>query len=103
GFTDASCGQNQVDIREAILDALHLVFDTARMEQHRSFRWSPDFRGTDDADRWNTGNLFGNRRCVSFHQIAHAIEIDGVFGDELFVDPASFNQDVKYSIGQSAV
>ena len=66
GLADASGRQHEVDVGETVLDALGVMLDAARVQQHRGFRRSPDFRGPDDARCRHTGDRFGtSRACTS--------------------------------------
>ena len=103
GLSDASAGQDKIDVGEAVFDALGVVLDSAGMQQHRCFRQSPDFRRADDACGGDARDRLGMLRRVTLHELAHQVEVQRVFRDKTLIDPAALDHHVENPIGKRAV
>ena len=64
GLADASGCQHEIDVGETVLDALGVMLDASRVQQHGGLGRSPDFGCPDDACGRNTGDRFGTLRRV---------------------------------------
>ena len=65
---DTSAGDHQVDGRDAVIHALGVVLDAARMQQEAGRRRAPHLGGADDHLRRHAGNLRRVLRRVLLHR-----------------------------------
>src|SRR5262249_20219 len=85
---NAARRQPQVNVAQDILDALRVMLDTTRVEQHRGLSRPPNFRRLYDVARRNARDAFGERRRVFFDEVPYSVEVMRVVRDECFIDAA---------------
>src|SRR5215831_5605731 len=103
GAADSSRSDHKIDCRHAVVHALGVVLDTARVEEKAGPGLSPKLSGPDDHGGGHPGDFCREFRGVLADGFFDGIEAGCVFGDELAVDPSVFDHDVEHSIEDANV
>ena len=96
-------GQRQIDQRRAVLDALGLMLQAARVHGDRTVGLGKHVRGFLDRFRRNSGHLRHRPRIVARHGRFNRLEAGGVFLDETVVLQVVPQHDVQHSVEQRQI
>src|SRR4051794_41590204 len=85
-FADAPRGENDVDRGEAVLDAVRVMLDPARVHEKARLRGAPHFRGGPDRLLRDAGDVRGVARRPLPDVLRERVEAGGVLLDEFMID-----------------
>src|ERR1051326_1616452 len=100
---DAPRGENDVDRGEAVLHAVRVVLDAARVHEEARLRRPPQLRRRADRLLRDAGDLGGALRRPLLHVLGDRVEADGVLLDEVVIEPVVLDHQMEDAVEERDV
>src|SRR5689334_14131003 len=98
GRADLAGGEDKIDVREHVVDAVRVMFDAASVHYHRCLRAAVKSRSFDNFGCGHTADLRRDVWRITRGHLECCFPIVCARTDESVIDEVFLNEDVQYSV-----